>query len=62
MGHDHIGTEHVLLGLARVDDGVAAQMLRERDVAPERLRTEVVRCLSGAPPWPVPSPSRTTWS
>jgi ATP-dependent Clp protease ATP-binding subunit ClpA len=50
MGHDHIGTEHVLLGLARVDDGLAAQILRERDVEPERLRTEVVRCLSGAPP------------
>ena len=50
MGHDHIGTEHVLLGLARVDDGVAARILRERDVEPERLRTEVVRWLSGAPP------------
>ena len=50
MGHDHIGTEHVLLGLARVDDGLAAQILREHDVEPERLRTEVVRRLSGAPP------------
>ena len=50
MGHDHIGTEHVLLGLARADEGVAAQILRERDVDPERLRAEVVRWLSGAPP------------
>ena len=49
MGHDHIGTEHVLLGLARVDDGVAAGILRERDVEPDRVRTEVVRWLSGSP-------------
>jgi ATP-dependent Clp protease ATP-binding subunit ClpA len=49
LGHRHIGTEHVLLGLARVDDGVAAQILREQDVDSERLRTEVVRRLSGSP-------------
>jgi ATP-dependent Clp protease ATP-binding subunit ClpA len=49
MGHDHIGTEHVLLGLARVDDGVAVRILRERDVEPDRVRTEVVRWLSGSP-------------
>jgi len=46
LGHHHIGTEHVLLGLARVDDGVASRILRTFDADPEKIRTEVVRALS----------------
>ena len=33
LGHDYIGTEHLLLGLIREGDGVAAQVLRQRGVS-----------------------------
>jgi ATP-dependent Clp protease ATP-binding subunit ClpC len=39
IGHSYIGTEHILLGIAREDDGVAARVLREREVGAERLRS-----------------------
>ncbi len=41
LGHDYIGTEHVLLGLARENEGVAARVLLDADVDAERLRTHV---------------------
>jgi ATP-dependent Clp protease ATP-binding subunit ClpC len=41
--HDHIGTEHLLLGLLRERDGVGVQMLESLDVTVERVRGEVVR-------------------
>jgi ATP-dependent Clp protease ATP-binding subunit ClpA len=41
--HDHIGTEHLLLGLLRAHDGVGVQMLESFDVTVERVRGEVVR-------------------
>ena len=47
MGHNYIGTEHILLGLVRADDGVAARILREHHADPETLRQEIVRVLSG---------------
>jgi ATP-dependent Clp protease ATP-binding subunit ClpC len=47
LGHDHIGTEHVLLGLTREDEGVAARILLDYDVDAEKIRDEVIRALSG---------------
>jgi hypothetical protein len=47
LGHNYIGTEHILLGLARENEGVAARILLDFDVDAERLRNEVVRTLSG---------------
>lgn len=47
LGHHHIGTEHVLLGLVRADDGVAVRILRTFDADPEKIRTEVIGALSG---------------
>jgi hypothetical protein len=41
------GTEHILLGLARESDGVAARILLDFDVTPEKIRNEVFRMLSG---------------
>jgi ATP-dependent Clp protease ATP-binding subunit ClpC len=41
--HDHIGTEHILLGLLRERDGVAARVLGSFDITVERVRGEVVR-------------------
>ena len=46
LGHNYIGTEHVLLGLVRESEGVAARILSDLDVDPERVRTEVMRMLS----------------
>jgi ATP-dependent Clp protease ATP-binding subunit ClpC len=47
LGHNYIGTEHILLGLARADDDVASQILHVFDVDAEKIRTEVIRMLSG---------------
>src|SRR6058998_750629 len=48
MGHGYIGTEHILLGLARENGGVAARMLLDAGVDAERIRGEVVAALSGS--------------
>jgi ATP-dependent Clp protease ATP-binding subunit ClpA len=45
LGHDYIGTEHLLLGLLRVEDGVAATVLRSFDVTPERVQAEIERII-----------------
>jgi ATP-dependent Clp protease ATP-binding subunit ClpC len=63
IGHNWIGTEHVLLGLARENDGVAMQILLDLGVHGDRIRDEVVQTLGGPPvggvapppaPWPRP--------
>lgn len=41
LGHAHIGTEHLLLALARETDGIAAEALRNLNVKPEDVRREV---------------------
>ena len=41
--HDHIGTEHLLLGVLRGRDGAGVQILESLDVTVERVRGEVVR-------------------
>jgi ATP-dependent Clp protease ATP-binding subunit ClpA len=52
LGHNYIGTEHVLLGLARLNKGVAARILLDFDADAEKVRAEVLRAL-GAHPKPV---------
>jgi ATP-dependent Clp protease ATP-binding subunit ClpA len=47
IGHNYIGTEHILLGLARENEGVAARILLEFDADAETIRSEVIRMLSG---------------
>ncbi|MEX0659346.1 MAG: Clp protease N-terminal domain-containing protein, partial [Egibacteraceae bacterium] len=47
LGHDYIGTEHLLLGLTREGEGVAAQVLATLGADPPKVRTEVVATLSG---------------
>jgi ATP-dependent Clp protease ATP-binding subunit ClpA len=49
LGHDFIGTEHLLLGLVREQDGMAARILARRlgTDAPETVRAEVMRMLVG---------------
>jgi len=41
--HDYIGTEHILLGLLREREGIAARVLGSFDITVERVRGEVVR-------------------
>jgi ATP-dependent Clp protease ATP-binding subunit ClpC len=54
LGHNYIGTEHLLLGLAALDDGAAARILRDFNAGAEQIRSEVIRLLSApaksAPP------------
>ena len=45
LGHNYIGTEHILLGLVRESEGVAARVLSNLDVDPDKVRREVVRRL-----------------
>jgi ATP-dependent Clp protease ATP-binding subunit ClpC len=49
LGHKYIGTEHVLLGLAREENGVAARILAELGASAEKVRDEVYRSLGGGP-------------
>ena len=48
LGHDYIGTEHILLGIARENEGVAARILLDFGADAEKIRNEIVRMLSGA--------------
>jgi ATP-dependent Clp protease ATP-binding subunit ClpC len=47
LGHNTIGTEHVLLGLARENEGVASQILLDFGADAETVRNQVVGMLSG---------------
>ena len=50
LGHNYIGTEHLLLGLLREGEGIAAGVLDSFGITLERARAEVTRVLSqGAP-------------
>ena len=67
LGHNYIGTEHILLGLIREGEGVAAQVLVKLGADLSRVRQQVIQLLSGypGPPAspravrrPVPAPAR----
>jgi ATP-dependent Clp protease ATP-binding subunit ClpA len=47
LDHSYIGTEHILLGLMREGDGVAAQVLVRSGVDLNTARQEVIRLLRG---------------
>jgi ATP-dependent Clp protease ATP-binding subunit ClpC len=47
LGHNYIGTEHVLLGLARENEGVASQILRHLGADADTIRNAVTGMLSG---------------
>ena len=48
IGHDYIGTEHILLGLIREGDGVAAQVLVASGADLNRVRQQVIQLLHGS--------------
>src|ERR1700712_2233917 len=47
LGHNYIGTEHILLGLIREGEGVAAQVLHKLGADLNRVRQQVIQLLSG---------------
>ena len=47
LGHNYIGTEHILLGLIREGDGVAAQVLVKLGADLNRVRQQVIQLLQG---------------
>ncbi|MDQ6805374.1 MAG: hypothetical protein M3065_10510 [Actinomycetota bacterium] len=53
LGHNYIGPEHVLLGIARENDGVASRILLAFDADAEKIRSEVM----GLVPDPGPQPA-----
>ena len=52
LNHPYVGTEHILLGLLREGEGVAARVLKSLEVDPARTRNEILQELdpSFAPP------------
>jgi ATP-dependent Clp protease ATP-binding subunit ClpC len=49
MGHHYIGTEHLLLGLVRQDEGVGLDVLRRLGITPEQVRRQTRRILQESP-------------
>src|SRR5271165_4054910 len=49
LGHNYIGTEHILLGLIREGESVAAQVLVKLGADPSRIRQQVNQLLAGSP-------------
>ena len=47
LGHDHLGTEHILLGLLREQEGLGARILGSLDVTVDRVRAQVVQMVGG---------------
>jgi ATP-dependent Clp protease ATP-binding subunit ClpC len=47
LGQTYLGTEHILLGLVSLNEGPATQILGDLDVSPDKIRSEVVRTVSG---------------
>ncbi|GAB4474726.1 MAG: ATP-dependent Clp protease ATP-binding subunit [Anaerolineae bacterium] len=66
LGHHYIGTEHLLLGLVRHNEGVAIDILKALNVSPEEIRKQTRRMLQDSPtktarptpPEPRPRPER----
>jgi ATP-dependent Clp protease ATP-binding subunit ClpC len=50
LGHNYIGTEHLLLGLVREGEGIAAQVLAGLGADRARVVDEVTQVLAGGPP------------
>jgi ATP-dependent Clp protease ATP-binding subunit ClpA len=51
LGHNHIGTEHILLGIVREKEGVAARILLDFDADADKVRGEILRTISAPRPY-----------
>lgn len=50
LGHHYIGTEHLLLGLVREDEGVAISVLRTLNLTPEKIRQQLTKAVLESQP------------
>jgi ATP-dependent Clp protease ATP-binding subunit ClpA len=50
LGHNYIGSEHILLGVVAENEGVAARILLDFGAGPEKIRSEVLRFISPEDP------------
>lgn len=50
LGHDYLGTEHLLLGLIAEGTGVAARILTQLGIDPETTRSRLVEIIGRGPP------------
>jgi anthranilate phosphoribosyltransferase len=57
LRHNYVGTEHLLLGLARLENHMALEILKQFGLSGERVRQEVVDFLGAASPQPAPVPA-----
>jgi hypothetical protein len=63
LGHDYIGTEHLLLGLVREGEGIAAGVLESFGINLDAVRHEVIRVLRESTPGDAHDASQsTTWA
>jgi len=66
LGHNYIGTEHILLGLVRENEGVGARVLLDLGADPTKVRDAVIELLGGRAVHPsearVPASARRHWS
>jgi ATP-dependent Clp protease ATP-binding subunit ClpC len=58
LGHGYVGTEHILLGLVREDEGVATRVLNALGVDPSRIRQQVIRLVSARQVYEKPGTGR----
>ena len=58
MGHHYIGTEHLLLGLVRQNEGVAVDVLKKLGISAEQIRRQTRRVLQENPAQPGTAPQR----
>ncbi|GAB4551737.1 MAG: ATP-dependent Clp protease ATP-binding subunit [Anaerolineae bacterium] len=57
MGHHYIGTEHLLLGLVRQEEGVAIEVLKKLGIKPDDIRKQTRRVLQESPVQPPNKPA-----
>ena len=62
MGHHYIGTEHLLLGLVRLEEGAAVEVLRKLGVTAEQIRRQTRRVLQEGGTSPAGAPAATATS
>ena len=60
LGHSHVGTEHLLLGIVREGESVASGVLQSLGVKLETVRHQVIAALGREAGGPAPGPSMTT--
>ena len=60
LNHGYIGTEHILLGLVREGEGVAAQVLVRLGADADRVRQQVIQLLTSHPAQQLSGPRRDT--